>query len=579
MEGTHGSDSLDLSEEPEEPEPLGSPAPQPPPAGGGTARAPGPSSPRGRGNRTLGIVLVVVLVLVVVIAGSVYYFALRPHPSSTTVPPPLVYPCLGDKAGNWPTYLGEVSRNSANCGEHNLSSSNAARLGLLWSFNTSWATPGVLQAEPVVANGTVYIGGGNGTFFALNATTGQLVWESPNLGTDVMCNYPDGLTSSATVAGGRVYVGGGNGYFYALNESTGQIAWSYLIGPQSLGYYNWASPLVLPALGYIYLGVSSNCDRPLVNGGLDQLSIATHQLVSFFSALSPLQAAACNNTLPPPHNVTAPGCGGSIWGSASYDPATNTVWAATGNGYVTGTPLYSDSLMEWNASTLALVSHWQVPNAAEITDGDFGTTPTLVDLPNGTAMVYATNKNGWFYAFDRADLSHPVWQYQISTTPSVSPAAYGAGLVYVGGHRTVVNGAQSLGSIRAFDPTGNKTVWTVAMPGEVVGAPVYTNGLLIVAGGNVMKVLNASTGALLYSYTASQPFVAAPAVAGGVVYIGNTNGLVLAFGLPAGTIAVGTAGGAATLPGTALGSPSEGPATPQLATAPWSELRGPSAGV
>ena len=322
---------------------------------------------------------------------------------------------------DWPTYLGQVTRNSANLGEIELSSSDAANLTLLWSYSIGVANPGDLQAEPVEVNDTVYVGGGNGIFYAINATTGAPIWQSPNLGTNPRCDYPDGITSSATVVGGEVYVGGGDGNFYALNQSTGKVDWKFLVGNPTKGYYNWASPLVLTSLGYVYIGVSSDCDHPLVDGGLDQVSLTTHGLVHFFSDLNTSEETECALNDSNPN-----GCGGSIWGSPSYDAATNTVWAATGNGYNLSVPEYGDSLMEWNATTLALINHWTIPNAEQETDGDFGTTPTLVNPPGGTPMVFVTDKNGWSYALDRANIAAgPIWQTRISSSrDTVTPDAY-----------------------------------------------------------------------------------------------------------------------------------------------------------
>ncbi len=43
---------------------------------------------------------------------------------------------------DWPTYLGQVARNSANLGEIELSSSDAANLTLLWNYSIGVANPG-----------------------------------------------------------------------------------------------------------------------------------------------------------------------------------------------------------------------------------------------------------------------------------------------------------------------------------------------------------------------------------------------------------------------------------------------------
>ena len=74
-------------------------------------------------------------------------------------------------------------------------------------------------------NGRVFIADNSGYVYALNADTGQLIWETK------VGNCCD--ISSPTVSGGLVFIGtrdGRNGAYYALNESTGSILWRCPIG-------------------------------------------------------------------------------------------------------------------------------------------------------------------------------------------------------------------------------------------------------------------------------------------------------------------------------------------------------------
>jgi outer membrane protein assembly factor BamB len=422
---------------------------------------------------------------------------------------------------DWPTYLGEVTRNAANLGEIELSSTYASKLTLLWSYTTHKS----VESSPAIAGGKVYIGSTDGYEYALNSSTGKLEWKTfLGLSAPNNCSHAGmGIVSSATESNGTVYVGGGNGYWDALNSSTGQIEWHFYIGNTSRGYYNWASPLI--ADGFAYIGVASQCDDPLVHAGLWQVSLTTHEGVFF--PTTPVGSI-----------------GSSIWGSPSYDAATNTVFAATGNPNGLKATTYSESILAWNATTMKLLGHWQVPKTQNGLDADFGTTPTLLRLSDGTSLLVATNKNGITYALNPSDLAAgPIWQSPVSylvhcptsdcpvQPPNVAPVAYGDGLLFAGGANTTIDGANYSGSIRALYPSNGTVKWVLSEPGDVLGAPAYANGLLAVAGGDVLRVLDASTGAILWKYTGSEPFESAPAIARGIIYVGSTNGKVYAFGL------------------------------------------------
>ena len=104
-----------------------------------------------------------------------------------------------------------------------------------------------LARSPVrlpVANGVVYISSGNGaasnSTYALNATTGAILWS---------VDLKGGNGSSPAVANGVVYLGTANGIMYALDASTGAALWSdKLVGTLT-------SPVV--ANGVVYNTVGS----------------------------------------------------------------------------------------------------------------------------------------------------------------------------------------------------------------------------------------------------------------------------------------------------------------------------------
>jgi outer membrane protein assembly factor BamB len=91
-----------------------------------------------------------------------------------------------------------------------------------------------------VANGVVYVGSWDDNLYALNASTGALLWS-----------YATGapVLSSLAVANGVVYVGSDypDDKVYALNAKTGALLWSY-----TTGTVEYSSPAV--SNGVVYLG-------------------------------------------------------------------------------------------------------------------------------------------------------------------------------------------------------------------------------------------------------------------------------------------------------------------------------------
>ncbi len=65
------------------------------------------------------------------------------------------------------------------------------------------------------SNGIVYFGSGDGSVYALDASTGLAVWIETTSGS---------ITSSAAVAGGIVYIGSEDGKLHAYNAAP--VRWS-----------------------------------------------------------------------------------------------------------------------------------------------------------------------------------------------------------------------------------------------------------------------------------------------------------------------------------------------------------------
>lgn len=425
-------------------------------------------------------------------------------------------------AGNdWPTYLYDSQRSSA-ANDPNLSLHTIAQLTLHWSFQTQ----GTIAAQPIVVGNTVYVGSWDGYEYALDALTGKLRWRTylgvTHPGTNCYPSFA-GITSSATVQNGVVYVGGGADYWYALNAQTGAVLWKVYTGDSSVqgGHFNWSSPLIYN--GSAYIGIASEGDCPLVQGRLLRVDLRTHQVVATFDTVPNGQI------------------GGGIWASPGVDTTTNTIYVVDGNE-TSDVQTYVRSILALDATTLQLKDHWQVPLTANITDGDFSTTPLLFDDTHGIPMLAAYNKNGHLYVFKRNDLlAGPLWSDLLaepSDCPeceqtSVSTPTYGNGTLFFASGNNAVNGVNYRGVVQALDPDTGKILWRRGTSGPIFAALTYDNGMLFDNAGGVIEVRNAITGEVLYTFQTSAGLIYSPtSIARGQFFAGDTNGMLYALGLP-----------------------------------------------
>jgi len=111
----------------------------------------------------------------------------------------------------------------------------------IWKRTTGGPAP----CTPAVANGTVYAGSYDGKFYALNAQTGAIKWKFATEGerrfeakgihglqpkNQTIADQFDVFLSSPVVVQGAVYFGSGDGHLYALDAATGELKWKFKTG-------------------------------------------------------------------------------------------------------------------------------------------------------------------------------------------------------------------------------------------------------------------------------------------------------------------------------------------------------------
>ena len=214
--------------------------------------------------------------------------------------------------------------------------------------------------------------------------------------------------------------------------------------------------------------------------------------------------------------------------------------ATTGNsnGSTSQQPLYNESIVRLNGSSLQLTDSWQIPLSQRVGDGDFGGSPSLFSAEiNGvlTPMLGACNKNGYYYALNQDDLSAgPLWSYEIAVggpNDECDAAALwdGTNLIEGGGGPTTINGKSFSGSVRSLNPATGQPIWQTGMPGKVIGTPTEDGSGVVAApvftSQDGVELLNASTGAVIDTIRLpGSPIFAQPVFAGNDLLVAGTAG-------------------------------------------------------
>jgi len=161
------------------------------------------------------------------------------EPAAESMPDPFDFFLSSPVVAQGTVYVGS--------GDGNVYALDALSGALQWAFGTG----NVVHASPAIANDTVYIGSWDSFFYALDAKTGQERWRFKT-GEDPVIFNQVGIQSSAVVAGGLVYFGCRDANLYALDATTGAKVWAF----NNKGSWVISTPIV--ADGALYFATSDS---------------------------------------------------------------------------------------------------------------------------------------------------------------------------------------------------------------------------------------------------------------------------------------------------------------------------------
>lgn len=292
-------------------------------------------------------------------------------------------------------------------------------LAVRWTWTAPAPGPGGnagFRASPVVNDNIVYIGNGNGFFYALNGDTGALLWQyppagSPALVTQFKCNPSSfGIASSATIndingtdavifAAPDQSIGMhlGDSRLFALNAKTGAEIWKSPViarltglngGSKSEFHENigYSSPVVFN--NHVYVGIGDQCDNPIQKGRVVAVRLDTGAIDGAFTYCS---TGTCADSTR----------GGGVWSPVAG--AGQNVYITTGN-VKSGDPTEPSpnnglSMIKLDQNSGAII--WKFQPVPWVLDGDpdWSAGATIMSTSCGTVVI-STMKDGWTHALD-----------------------------------------------------------------------------------------------------------------------------------------------------------------------------------
>lgn len=275
---------------------------------------------------------------------------------------------------------------------------NVHDLQLQWSWGLQ---PGQSQPNPLVANGMMYIPIPGGGAQALDAATGDFIWEYKS---EPVGGGPQRTGPMRTLAllGDKVYIATADARLIALDARTGKVVWDHQVADPKLGYAYSSGPIVVKRM--IVAGING-CQRYKD----DVCFISAHDAESGKEVWrTPIIARPGEpggdtwGDLPLTFRA-----GGDAWIPGSYDPKANLIYWGTSQAkpwtrFARGTDgdaLYTNSTLAIDPVTGKVAWYFQhIPGETHDMDETF--ERILVDA-DGRSSVFTMGKLGILWELDR----------------------------------------------------------------------------------------------------------------------------------------------------------------------------------
>jgi alcohol dehydrogenase (cytochrome c) len=277
---------------------------------------------------------------------------------------------------------------------------NVEELKLAWSWSMNEI--GSNQPMPLVHNGVMYLGNTGNMMQALDAATGDLIWEN-QVGPNSIRGF--GAVRNTAIYGDKVFMATNDGRLVAFDARNGKVVWDVHVANPASGFTNSSGPIV--ARGKVIQGLHG-CDRyrDKERCYISAYDANTGKQLWKFHTIARTGEPGGDTWGTVPDGVRA---GGDTWIAGSYDPdldltywgiAQAKPWMPVSRGNkVSDAALYTASTVALRVEDGSLAWHFQ-HTPGESLDLDEVFEKVLVDIgPQQT--LFTIGKAGVLWKIER----------------------------------------------------------------------------------------------------------------------------------------------------------------------------------
>ncbi|MFC2949925.1 outer membrane protein assembly factor BamB family protein [Virgibacillus sediminis] len=261
------------------------------------------------------------------------------------------------------------------------------------------------EASPVVHDGVMYVITGANDVLALNAVTGETIWEYRPHIAEKLSTVCCGWTSRGVAVGeGLVFVGLLDARLVALDQETGEVVWETVVDEWEKGYTITNAPLYYD--GKVFTGLSGG--EYGIRGRITAFDAEMgREIWRFYTIPGPGEEG--HDSWPDDNKAWLKG-GAPVWQTPAVDPELGMMYFSTGNtapdldgSNREGDNLFADSVVALDVETGEYQWHFQQVHH-DIWDLDSPNPIILFDVEMDGEMrkgLGQAGKTGWIYFLDR----------------------------------------------------------------------------------------------------------------------------------------------------------------------------------